>query len=153
MGEPGQWPHVSSSFGAIDLAGFPKPPAWFYRSKASALVFSTAHLGAIRGNVTIIRRFSRPIPFSELLRCTMTFVSLCVRVYFYLAVAQWLSNVSEADAGRPPLSNTGNTVRIVENWEASKDPESSTRTIHVYTNAPLGERTFASPNCLSPRPS
>jgi hypothetical protein len=32
MGEPGQWPHVSSSFGAIDLAGFQKPAAWFYRS-------------------------------------------------------------------------------------------------------------------------
>jgi beta-galactosidase/beta-glucuronidase len=32
MGEPGSWPHVSSSFGAIDLAGFQKPPAWWYRS-------------------------------------------------------------------------------------------------------------------------
>jgi hypothetical protein len=31
-GEPGGWPHVSSSFGAIDLAGFQKPPAWWYRS-------------------------------------------------------------------------------------------------------------------------
>ena len=36
MGEPGQWPHVSSSFGAIDLAGFMKPPAYFYRSKVRA---------------------------------------------------------------------------------------------------------------------
>ena len=32
MGEPGNWPHVSSSFGAIDLAGFAKPPTWWYRS-------------------------------------------------------------------------------------------------------------------------
>jgi hypothetical protein len=32
MGEPGGWPHVSSSFGAIDLSGFAKPPAWWYRS-------------------------------------------------------------------------------------------------------------------------
>ena len=32
MGEPGNWPHVSSSFGAIDLAGFAKPPASWYRS-------------------------------------------------------------------------------------------------------------------------
>ena len=52
---------------------------------------------------------------------------------------QWLSNISEADAGRPPLSNSGSTIRIVENWEAPKDPEASSRTIHVYTNAPLGE--------------
>jgi len=64
---------------------------------------------------------------------------------------QWLSNISEADAGRPPLSNTGNTVRIVENWEAPKDPEASSRTIHVYTNAPLGEKAFASGSCLSDR--
>ena len=41
MGEPGAWPHVSSSFGAIDLAGFPTPPAWFYRPKASTLLFFT----------------------------------------------------------------------------------------------------------------
>ena len=32
MGEPGNWPHVSSSFGAIDLAGMAKPAAWWYRS-------------------------------------------------------------------------------------------------------------------------
>lgn len=32
MGEPGNWPHVSSSFGAIDLAGFAKPPTWWYRA-------------------------------------------------------------------------------------------------------------------------
>lgn len=31
-GEPGAWPHISSSFGSFDLAGFPKAPAWWYRS-------------------------------------------------------------------------------------------------------------------------
>jgi len=34
-GEPGrhnQWPHVSSSFGSFDLAGFSKAPAWWFRS-------------------------------------------------------------------------------------------------------------------------
>ena len=30
-GEPdGGWPHVSSTFGSFDLAGFPKPAAWWY---------------------------------------------------------------------------------------------------------------------------
>jgi hypothetical protein len=82
MGEPGKWPHVSSSFGAIDLAGFPKPPAWFYRSV-------------------------------------------------------WLANISISDAGRPPLPNTTSTVRIVENWQKPLSPDNSTRTIHVYSNAPL----------------
>eukprot|EP01052_Picozoa_sp_SAG31_P052117 SAG31_NODE_12713_length_922_cov_0.900365_2_plen_171_part_01 len=82
MGEPGKWPHVSSSFGAIDLAGFPKPPAWFYRSR-------------------------------------------------------WLANISDTDAGRPPLPNTASTVRIVENWQAPAADGENTRTIHVYTNAPL----------------
>lgn len=82
MGEPGAWPHVSSSFGAIDLAGFPKPPAWFYRSK-------------------------------------------------------WLANISDADAGRPPLPNTASTVRIVENWNKPLTDGETARTMHVYTNAPL----------------
>lgn len=81
MGEPGRWPHVSSSFGAIDLAGFPKPPAWFYRS-------------------------------------------------------MWLANISETDAGRPPLAGTATTVRIVESWEAPKRAGGA-RKIHCYTNAPL----------------
>ena len=34
-GEPSQdnkWPHISSSFGSFDLSGFPKAPAWWYRS-------------------------------------------------------------------------------------------------------------------------
>lgn len=32
MGEPDNWPHISSSFGSYDLAGFPKAPVWWYRS-------------------------------------------------------------------------------------------------------------------------
>ena len=84
-------------------------------------------------------------------RCPNSSTALgCLHLmYPYLSIAQWLSNISEADAGRPPLSNTGNTVRIVENWEAPKDPEASSRTIHVYTNAPLGEKAFVSASCLS----
>jgi hypothetical protein len=34
-GEPAEdnkWPHISSSFGSFDLAGFAKAPAWWYRS-------------------------------------------------------------------------------------------------------------------------
>ena len=31
-GEAGLWPHISSSFGSFDLAGFPKAPVWWYRS-------------------------------------------------------------------------------------------------------------------------
>jgi len=31
-GEPGSWPHVSSSFGSFDFAGFPKQAAWWFRS-------------------------------------------------------------------------------------------------------------------------
>ena len=31
-GEPDAWPHVSSSFGSYDYAGFPKPAAWWFRS-------------------------------------------------------------------------------------------------------------------------
>ena len=33
FGEPsGGWPHVSSDFGQIDIAGFPKPHAYWYRA-------------------------------------------------------------------------------------------------------------------------
>ena len=32
IGEPGAFPHVSSSFGAFDLAGLPKAAAWWYRA-------------------------------------------------------------------------------------------------------------------------
>eukprot|EP00038_Savillea_parva_P030026 m.75023 g.75023 ORF g.75023 m.75023 type:complete len:1021 (+) comp8957_c0_seq1:151-3213(+) len=32
LGEPGAYPHISSSFGSFDLAGFAKAPAWWYRS-------------------------------------------------------------------------------------------------------------------------
>jgi hypothetical protein len=32
-GEPNGWPHVSSSHGQIDLAGFPKAASYWYRSK------------------------------------------------------------------------------------------------------------------------
>jgi len=41
MGEPGNWPHVSSSFGAIDLAGFAKPPTWWYRAVWLANISTT----------------------------------------------------------------------------------------------------------------
>lgn len=32
FGEPDHWPHISSSFGSYDLAGFPKAAVWWYRS-------------------------------------------------------------------------------------------------------------------------
>ncbi len=32
IGEPDAWPHISSSFGSYDLAGFPKAAVWWYRS-------------------------------------------------------------------------------------------------------------------------
>lgn len=31
-GEPDAWPHISSSFGSFDLAGFPKAPVFWFRS-------------------------------------------------------------------------------------------------------------------------
>jgi hypothetical protein len=81
MGEPGRFPHVSSSFGAIDLAGFPKAGASWFR-------------------------------------------------------ARWLANISASDAGRPPLpAATANSVHIVESWRAPAS--GSTRSINVYSNAPL----------------
>jgi len=79
-GEPDAWPHISSSFGSYDLAGFPKAAVWWYRS-------------------------------------------------------WWLGNVSTGDPGRPPLPGTAYFCHIVEAWRPN--PSSSTRTINVYSNAPL----------------
>eukprot|EP01065_Artemidia_motanka_P030865 TRINITY_DN3700_c1_g1_i2.p1 TRINITY_DN3700_c1_g1~~TRINITY_DN3700_c1_g1_i2.p1 ORF type:complete len:955 (+),score=244.92 TRINITY_DN3700_c1_g1_i2:106-2970(+) len=51
----------------------------------------------------------------------------------YWIQAWWLSNISSADEGRPPLPRT-TTVFIPETWRAGPNG-SPTRTIHVYTNA------------------
>lgn len=84
MGEPGRFPHVSSSFGAIDLSGFMKAGASWFR-------------------------------------------------------AWWLSNITASDAGRPPLPAAASafTVHLVEQWAPPKNGSNNTRTLHVYTNAPL----------------
>jgi hypothetical protein len=83
VGEPGNWPHVSSSFGAYDLAGFVKAPVYWYRS-------------------------------------------------------WWMANVSESDAGRPPVPGTSTFVHIVESWQAPPAGK-TTRDINVYTNAPFAQ--------------
>jgi hypothetical protein len=46
----------------------------------------------------------------------------------------WLANISESDAGRPPIPNTATFVRIVESWQPHPAPVTS-RVIHVYSNA------------------
>lgn len=68
IGEPGAWPHVSSSFGAIDLAGFPKPPTWWYRAVWLANI-SAADAGrpplpaaATATSVRIVESWQAPVP-------------------------------------------------------------------------------------------
>jgi hypothetical protein len=118
IGEPGGWPHVSSSFGSFDVAGFPKAPVWWYRS-------------------------------------------------------WWLANVPTTDPGRPGLriaptgavDPTSTFCHVVETPQAAKGK--STRTVHVYTNAPfvrfssnstavpvpeLGYATFIVPTTPAPTP-
>ena len=57
--------------------------------------------------------------------------------------AWWLSNITADDAGRPPLSAalTAVTVHIVEHWKSPANG-STTRTLNVYTNAPLVRLVF-----------
>ena len=95
VGEPDKWPHVSSSFGSYDLAGFPKAPVWWYRS-------------------------------------------------------WWLANISTSDAGRPALAApTAAFAHIVEAWQAPVPPATS-RTIHVYSNAPWARLTLPGGATLGP---
>ena len=92
MGEPGRWPHVSSSFGAIDLAGFPKPPAWFYRSKVSLLTLATTHLDAERLEAVSQLRPISAVLFLSLVRIlTLSGVSFSVRVCSPVCVSFSLS--------------------------------------------------------------
>jgi hypothetical protein len=79
-GEPDTWPHVSSSFGSIDFAGFPKPASEWFR-------------------------------------------------------AFWLAATPASDPSRPPVALAAAvSVSIVEAWAPSAN---GTRTIHVYSAAPL----------------
>lgn len=72
MGEPGKWPHVSSSFGAIDLAGFQKPPAWFYRSiwlaNISASDAGRPPLPNTASTVRIVESWQKPLTAGKLTR-------------------------------------------------------------------------------------
>ena len=65
LGEPGKWPHVSSSFGAIDLAGFQKPPAWFYRAIWLANISTTdagrPPLPNTASTVRIVESWQKPL--------------------------------------------------------------------------------------------
>lgn len=56
--------------------------------------------------------------------------------------AWWLANIPPTDAGRPPVSTRLNfSIFIPETWIPGYGAAagSSTRTVHVYTNAPLVE--------------
>lgn len=79
FGEPGNWPHISSSFGQFDLAGFPKAGAAWFRS-------------------------------------------------------WWLGAIAGSSPDRPPVPTTYFS-HIVESWQAN--PSSSSRTVNLYSNAPL----------------
>ena len=108
---------MTSTFGAIDLAGFPKPSSWWYRSIWCVQEhWNLVAYVAIR-HAAAPAHCAAPFPRRSPLTCR-------------------LSNISMADAGRPPLpaATTATTVRIVESWQNSPN---GTRTIHVYSNAPL----------------
>ena len=98
---PFGWPHVSSSFGSIDLAGFPKASAYWYRSWWLYNVMMNHSTG---GN-------DYPINPPSL--------------------------VNQDSASSQDNAKDGYLVHIVEHWEPH--PNANTRTIHVYTNAPMAE--------------
>jgi len=101
-GEPSPfgWPMVSSSFGSIDLAGFAKASAYWYRAW---WLYSAQHNQSSNGDYPV----NPP-------------------------------SLVDPDA-TPSEENThdGYLVHIVEHWEPNDN--ASTRTIHVYTNAPMAE--------------
>ena len=95
------WPQVSSSFGCIDLAGFPKASAYWFRSW---WLYNTMMNHSTGGN-------DYPINPPSL--------------------------VNQDSAPSQDNVKDGYLVHIVEHWEPH--PDANTRTIHVYTNAPMAE--------------
>ena len=95
------WPHISSSFGCIDLAGFPKASAYWYRSW---WLYNAKTNHSTGGNDYPIN----PPPL-----------------------------VNQDSATSQDNVKDGYLVHIVEHWEPH--PNANTRTIHVYTNAPMAE--------------
>lgn len=102
-GEPSSigWPQVSSSFGSIDLAGFAKASAYWYRSWWLYNAMKNDSTGGI----------DVPINPPKL--------------------------VNSDAAPSEDNEEDGYLVHIVEHWEPNE--QVSTRTIHVYTNAPIAE--------------
>ena len=98
---PFGWPHVSSSFGSIDLAGFPKASAYWFRSW---WLYNAMMNHSTGGN-------DYPINPPSL--------------------------VNQDSAPSQDNAKDGYLVHIVEHWEPH--PNANTRTIHVYTNAPMAE--------------
>ena len=98
---PFEWPHISSSFGSIDLAGFAKASAYWYRSWWLYNAMKNHSTGG----------YDVPINVPRLVNPDAT---------------------DTEDNGKD-----GYLVHIVEHWE--KNDKASTRTVHVYTNAPMAE--------------
>ena len=98
---PFEWPHISSSFGSIDLAGFAKASAYWYRSWWLYNAMKNHSTGG----------YDVPINPPQLV------------------------NPDAEDS--EDNSKDGYLVHIVEHWE--KNDKVTTRTVHVYTNAPMAE--------------
>ena len=102
-GEPSfnGWPHVSSAFGSIDLAGFAKASAYWYRSW---WLYNGVHNHSTGGI---------DVPLNP---------------------PKLVNPGAEPSEDNP---QDGYLVHIVEHWEENE--AATTRTIHVYTNAPSAE--------------
>lgn len=93
------WPHVSSSFGSIDLAGFAKASAYWYRSWWLYNGMKNHSTGGI------------DVPINP----------------------PKLVNPDSA----PGEDNAKDDYYLVQHWEPNDN--ANTRTVHVYTNAPMAE--------------
>ena len=72
IGEPGGWPHVSSSFGSFDVAGFPKAAVWWYRSRAQLLTPTHSLPLSIVPGTEMISAASRVVPLMLVLSLILT---------------------------------------------------------------------------------
>ena len=122
MGEPGGWPHVSSSFGAFDIAGFPKAAAWLYRCWWLGNIPVT---DAGRPGLNISRISPIQIKGRDLRHRPVTAIQRDIK--HLSALSDPRSTVVDID------DPTATFVHIVE----TPLPQPSARVVHVYTNAPF----------------
>ena len=127
IGEPMHWPHVSSSFGSFDVAGFPKASAFWYRSWWLANISVS---DPSRPNTHGIARTARPVLADARVPAADASAPST------LAARNALTHPPQSPQP-PQLPAASVFVHIVERPSNAATTAGKARVVHVYSNAPF----------------